>query len=58
MPYATLQGLMTTNQYERGLLGNLRMLQDAITYGQWKTCVQATGMTLGEYRRKYQRRDG
>jgi GPH family glycoside/pentoside/hexuronide:cation symporter len=26
VPYATLQGLMTTNQYERGLLGNFRML--------------------------------
>lgn len=26
LPYATLQGLMTTNQYERGLLGNFRML--------------------------------
>lgn len=26
MPYATLNGLMTTNQYERGLLGNFRML--------------------------------
>lgn len=26
VPYATLNGLMTTNQYERGLLGNFRML--------------------------------
>ena len=26
VPYATLQGLMTTNQYERGLLGNIRNL--------------------------------
>ena len=26
VPYASLQGLMTTNQYERGLLGNFRML--------------------------------
>lgn len=26
VPYATLQGLMTINQYERGLLGNFRML--------------------------------
>lgn len=26
VPYATLQGLMTTDQYERGLLGNFRML--------------------------------
>lgn len=26
VPYATLQGLMTTNQYERGLLGNFRNL--------------------------------
>lgn len=26
VPYATLQGLITTNQYERGLLGNFRML--------------------------------
>lgn len=26
VPYSTLQGLMTTNQYERGLLGNFRML--------------------------------
>lgn len=26
VPYATLQGLMTTNRYERGLLGNFRML--------------------------------
>lgn len=26
VPYATMQGLMTTNQYERGLLGNFRML--------------------------------
>ncbi len=26
VPYATLQGLMTTDQYERGLLGNIRML--------------------------------
>lgn len=26
VPYGTLQGLMTTNQYERGLLGNFRML--------------------------------
>ena len=26
VPYATLQDLMTTNQYERGLLGNFRML--------------------------------
>jgi len=26
VPYATLNGLMTTNQYERGLLGNIRML--------------------------------
>ncbi|MGN0521074.1 MAG: MFS transporter [Eubacterium sp.] len=26
VPYATLNGLMTTNQYERGLLGNYRML--------------------------------
>ncbi|MCM1220233.1 MAG: MFS transporter [Lachnospiraceae bacterium] len=26
VPYATLQGLMTLNQYERGLLGNFRML--------------------------------
>lgn len=26
VPYATLQGLMTTNQSERGLLGNFRML--------------------------------
>lgn len=26
VPYATLHGLMTTNQYERGLLGNFRML--------------------------------
>lgn len=26
IPYATLNGLMTTNQYERGLLGNFRML--------------------------------
>ena len=25
-PYASLQGLMTTDQYERGLLGNFRML--------------------------------
>ncbi|MDC7241758.1 MAG: glycoside-pentoside-hexuronide (GPH):cation symporter [Spirochaetales bacterium] len=26
VPYATMNGLMTTNQYERGLLGNFRML--------------------------------
>ena len=26
VPYATMHGLMTTNQYERGLLGNFRML--------------------------------
>lgn len=26
VPYATLNGLMTTNQYERGLLGNFRNL--------------------------------
>lgn len=26
VPYATMQGLMTINQYERGLLGNFRML--------------------------------
>lgn len=26
VPYASLQGMMTTNQYERGLLGNFRML--------------------------------
>ena len=26
VPYATMQGLMTTNQYERGLLGNFRMM--------------------------------
>lgn len=26
VPYAALNGLMTTNQYERGLLGNFRML--------------------------------
>lgn len=26
LPYSTLQGLMTTNQYERGLLGNFRMM--------------------------------
>ncbi len=26
VPYATMQGLMTTNQYERGILGNVRML--------------------------------
>ena len=26
VPYATLQGMMTTNQYERGVLGNFRML--------------------------------
>lgn len=26
VPYASLNGLMTTNQYERGLLGNFRML--------------------------------
>ncbi|MDE6936945.1 MAG: glycoside-pentoside-hexuronide (GPH):cation symporter [Lachnospiraceae bacterium] len=26
VPYATLQGLITTNQYERGLLGNFRNL--------------------------------
>ena len=26
VPYASLQGLITTNQYERGLLGNFRML--------------------------------
>lgn len=26
VPYATLQGLMTTDQYERGLLGNFRNL--------------------------------
>lgn len=26
VPYATLQGLMTTDSYERGLLGNFRML--------------------------------
>lgn len=26
VPYATMQGLMTTNQYERGLLGNFRNL--------------------------------
>lgn len=26
VPYASLQGLMTTNQYERGILGNVRML--------------------------------
>lgn len=26
VPYATLHGMMTTNQYERGLLGNFRML--------------------------------
>jgi len=26
VPYATMQGLMTTDQYERGLLGNFRML--------------------------------
>lgn len=26
VPYATLNGLMTTNQYERGVLGNVRML--------------------------------
>ncbi len=26
VPYASLQGLMTTDQYERGLLGNFRML--------------------------------
>ncbi|MBR1757206.1 MAG: MFS transporter [Lachnospiraceae bacterium] len=26
VPYATMQGLMTTNSYERGLLGNFRML--------------------------------
>ena len=26
LPYSTLQGLMTTNQYERGLLGNFRFL--------------------------------
>lgn len=26
VPYSSLQGLMTTNQYERGLLGNFRML--------------------------------
>lgn len=26
VPYATMQGMMTTNQYERGILGNIRML--------------------------------
>lgn len=26
VPYASLQGLMTTNSYERGVLGNVRML--------------------------------
>lgn len=26
VPYATMQGMMTTNQYERGVLGNVRML--------------------------------
>lgn len=26
VPYASLQGLMTVNQYERGILGNIRML--------------------------------
>ena len=26
VPYASLQGMMTTNQYERGVLGNVRML--------------------------------
>lgn len=26
VPYASLQGLMTVNQYERGVLGNVRML--------------------------------
>ena len=26
VPYATMNGLMTTNQYERGLLGNFRMM--------------------------------
>lgn len=26
VPYATMQGMMTTNQYERGVLGNIRML--------------------------------
>lgn len=26
VPYATLNGMMTTNQYERGLLGNFRMI--------------------------------
>ncbi|WP_394523433.1 MFS transporter [Lacrimispora sp. JR3] len=26
VPYATMNGLMTTNKYERGLLGNFRML--------------------------------
>lgn len=26
VPYASLQGMMTTNQYERGILGNIRML--------------------------------
>lgn len=26
VPYAAMNGLMTTNQYERGLLGNFRML--------------------------------
>ncbi len=26
VPYASMQGMMTTNQYERGVLGNVRML--------------------------------
>ena len=26
LPYSTMQGLMTTDQYERGLLGNFRMM--------------------------------
>ena len=47
VPYATLQGLMTTNQYERGLLGNFRMLLATFGTMTVNTVVMKLVMAFG-----------
>ena len=40
VPYATMQGLMTMNQYERGLLGNFRNFVKSVCFCAEKTVVR------------------
>lgn len=56
VPYATLNGLMTTNQYERGLLGNGRYdddqhgrIKDDSSFWWWR-CLFPEGLDADIYR--------